>query len=102
VAKSKKQKVDIPEAVQISENIFSIRTTYRNDRCFVSRNDEGHWIWLGGKRGVRSAERGVRSAECGVRSAECGVFCLRLQTILISDSAFSTEPGGSVENAESV
>ena len=46
VAKSKKQKVDIPEAVQISENIFSIRTTYRNDRCFVSRNDEGHWICL--------------------------------------------------------
>ena len=61
------------------------------------------------ERGVRSAECGVRSAECGVRSAECGVrsaergvFCLRLQTILISDSAFSTEPGGSVENAESV
>ena len=52
--------------------------------------------------GARSAECGVRSAERGVRSAECGVFCLRLQTILISDSAFSTEPGGSVENAESV
>ena len=51
---------------------------------------------------MRSAECGARSAECGARSAECGVFCLRLQTILISDSAFSTEPGGSVENAESV
>ena len=44
VPKSKKKKSNIPEVVQITDHILSVRTTYRNDRCLVSRDEEGKWI----------------------------------------------------------
>ena len=47
--KCKRQKANIPVAVQITEHIFSVRTTYRNDRYLVSRNEDGHWVCLNQK-----------------------------------------------------
>jgi hypothetical protein len=49
IPKPKKKKANIPEAVQITEHIFSVRTTYRNDRCLVSRNEDGQWVCLNQK-----------------------------------------------------
>ena len=43
---------------------------------------------------------GVRSTECGVRSTESFFYTLKGRFKL--DSVFSTVPGGSVENTESI
>ena len=42
----KKKKCVILAAVKLSENIFSVATTNRNDRCFVSHDENGAWICL--------------------------------------------------------
>ncbi len=33
-------------AVKVTENIYSVMTTNRNDRCLVSRDDSANWICL--------------------------------------------------------
>ena len=44
VPKAKKPKVIVLPAVSVSENVVSVSTTNRNDRCFVSRERDGKWM----------------------------------------------------------
>lgn len=46
VPKEKKPKLSILPATIVCENVTSVSTTNRNDRCFVSRSKEGLWICL--------------------------------------------------------
>ena len=46
VPKAKKPKTTISPAVSVCQSVISVSTTNRNDRCFVSRNEQGIWTCL--------------------------------------------------------